>query len=116
MATGAGAIGAAFIGRSAAIAEPANPTVTATEVRSFFIVYSARSGPLAGPPVHATPSRHIFQPETGYARGSLNAVLTETHRASALRGRCRQTQINKLEKLAQFNSLASTCVRKGVLH
>src|SRR5262245_59695975 len=41
--TGAGAIGRALTGRSAAIAELAKPAVTAIDRRSFFIVLSALS-------------------------------------------------------------------------
>ena len=48
MATGAVAMGATFIGRSAAIAEPAKPAVIAMEARSFFIVHSARLGTSLG--------------------------------------------------------------------
>src|SRR5215212_3575629 len=46
--TCAGAMGAAFIGRSAAIAEPAKPAVIAIDARSFFIVHSARFGDRLG--------------------------------------------------------------------
>src|SRR5437660_12095911 len=49
-------MGAAFTGRSAAIAEPAKPAVIAIDARSFFIVHSARFvGPawVGVPRVHA---------------------------------------------------------------
>src|SRR5689334_12255731 len=59
--TGAGAIGAAFIGRSAAIAEPAKLAVTTTEARSFFIVYSARFG-TAERPLFSNLGRRYLRP------------------------------------------------------